>query len=217
MESLKKILLLLEDILRGRAYDDVNIVEQSRDFFNWANSFNDAIIDSVTRADMFKHSIALHNKLRALPVHLAEMRSYLKGASGWLLFKLGDMKPASVGQYIKVFLRAGSELVSFSREGEIAALICFNQAIESWELVIPSVFERSLNPIDFSELKSSLVMCFLDKLKLLFGLKPRDYLKDMRKCVSSALEIVQHQQFFLMLTFSKSTASIGHHYSLLMM
>jgi hypothetical protein len=214
MEEVKRILTILEDIIRGRCYEEANVVIQCKEIFAWGSNLNvDGLMSSETKTDIFKNGISIHNKLRVLPSNLFEAKAYLKGFSAWLLLKFGDLKPNSAALYVKVFLRASQELVSYDQNGIEAGLLCINQAISSWNEVGPTVFERCLNPIEFSELKSLIVTSFLEKLKILSSLKCGDYISDMKQSISGALELIHSMPFAIKINFTKTAANIGHQFS----
>jgi hypothetical protein len=211
MEDLKKIFQTLEDIIRGRSYDEFRTVAISKALYGWASdNVADGLMSAEMRSEIFKAGINLHNKLRVLPVSLDEAKAYLKGSSAWILLRFGDLRPTSVGQYVKVFIRASAELENYPPEGTAAALECIGQALASWNEISPAVFERTLTPIDFSELKNDIVNSYLEKLKLLLLPQENNPIAEMRLCASGAGELLPLVPCSIKLAFVRAVANIGH-------
>ena len=234
MEEVKRMLTMVEDIIRGRPIDEQKLNINCKEFFHWSSVKNmDAFMSLETKSEIFKNTINLHNKLRVLPNHVLEAKAYLKGsllnytnkivyilflyfalclvltkqpphgtlfnlsygtsstgACAWLILRTGDLKAASVCPYVKVFYRASQELMSMDVDGKVAALSCINQTLECWNDITSPVFERSLSPIDFEQMKIMIAQALIDKIKLLNTLKSDEYLKSMRQSVGAAVEVI---------------------------
>ena len=171
----------------------------------------DSLLHNDAKKELFTASIQLHNKLRSLPTSVAEAKGYIKAACAWLIIRSGDIKPASAESYMKVFIRAGQELsVIENVEAKEVAVNCLDQALSSWHSITPAVFERSLNPIDYEQLKSSIIQSYITKLKTLHELHGVD-LKSMNECVHYCREMIQSAQYSSKLNFTKILSSIAQH------
>jgi hypothetical protein len=64
MDEVKKFLIILEDIIRGRSYDEAKLIFQCKSFFNWASSLKiDALMNLDNKLEIFKSSIRLSTRL----------------------------------------------------------------------------------------------------------------------------------------------------------
>lgn len=212
MEELKRISMILEDVVRGRPYDEFKVLGQCKAYYIWASTDPaDGLMSTETRSEIFKAGIQLHNKLRVLPPSLSEAKAYLKGASAWLLLRFGDLRPVSIHPYVKVFIRASAELANFAPDGNVPALNCINQALASWTEIGSSVFERSLNPVEFAELKLSIVNSYIEVMNLLLKTpQEADPVTELRSAAASAAELLSLVPFTTKLAFVKAAANIGH-------
>ena len=151
----------------------------------------------------------MHNKLRGLPPHVGEAKAYLKAAAAWLLLRAGDVKPTSVGMYVKVFQRAGQELVAVDKlESNTFALSCINQAIASWCDTGYTILERSLNPVEFDQLKTSIIQLYMEKLKLLNSSRSVD-ITTMKECVSGSIGLLSSAHFSVRIHFVNTVSKVG--------
>ena len=157
--------------------------------------------------DIMGIAVKLHNKARNLAATTQlEMKSVLKACAAWLLYHCGEDKIKVLSTVIKIFSKAGQELLQFQSQ-QNNTIQCFSVTIRIWNKAVDLSIHRDLAPVDLQDVRIAVFWAHCEKAKLLHAYNFSQ--EEIRKDMLGALELVQTLPASLRYSFATRVMTLG--------
>eukprot|EP01038_Epipyxis_sp_PR26KG_P006211 gene6211-8556_t len=214
LRSIESVLYKLESFMRGgnqssspSAYPE--LLSSSRSIVYdlcETDVLNLSKIDESTSSQFATAAVALYNKSRNLSSNgHAELRVILRALSAWILYIYTERSLKVVSIIAKILGKTVHDLLRW-RDYDTVAVKSAKVIIDLW---LDSELRRNLTPLELQDMKISAFYGYLAEANLMICTsKPLD-LENMKKCISSAMEITQMLSVGIKVQFSEMTLQLG--------